>query len=88
MYCHLAASFGWTWEYIDDHMTIPRMVAINAHQARRPPQYLAIDDIRRLLAAYMGVALDGGEAKVDNNALPEGYGADGTSLFDHFPPSP
>lgn len=77
------ASYGWKWEYIDDHMTIPRMVAINAHQARRPPQYVALDDLRSMLAAYLGVELGEAEAKPD---VPlNGYAVDGTSLFDHFP---
>lgn len=69
-------------------MTIPRMKAINAHHARRPPQYIAIDDIRKMFAAFAGITLDGGGAGEQNAALPEGYAADGTSLFDHFPPSP
>ncbi len=80
---HLIASFGWTWEYIDDHMTIPRMTAINRLQENRPPQYIALDDLRRMMAGYMDVKLDRA-APAAQDGVPTGYGADGTTLFDMF----
>ena len=80
---HLIASFGWTWEYIDDHMTIPRMTAINAVHKLRPPVYIVQDDLRRMIAGYLGVELDAKEAAAqDPNS--SGRAADGSTLFDLF----
>ena len=81
---HLIASFGWTWEYIDDHMTIPRMTAVNKMQRERPPQYMVMDDLRRMVAGYMGVNLDAGKNEGQDSAPADGYASDGTTLFDMF----
>lgn len=38
---------GWTWEYIDNHMTIPRLLHINKYQQDNPP-------IHAMIASYFG----------------------------------
>lgn len=48
IYSHLAASFGWTWDYIDKEMTLPRLYEINRYFENHPPVHI-------LLAAFMGV---------------------------------
>ena len=83
MYCYLIDSFGWTWEYIDDHMTIPRMLAINSWQSKYRPQHLMLNDIRQMIAAYLGIDLEAAAKPKDPNAA--GVAEDGTTLFDMFP---
>ena len=39
---------GWTWEYIDDCMTLPRLYAFTKYWADHPPTHL-------LLGAFFGV---------------------------------
>lgn len=38
---------GWTWEYIDESMDIPRLTALNRYWAASPP-------IHTMLAAFFG----------------------------------
>ncbi len=40
--------FGWTWEYIENNMDIPRLQAILSYQESNPP-------IHQMVAAYFGV---------------------------------
>jgi hypothetical protein len=35
-------STGWTWEYIDDNMTLPRMEALNQYWVDNPPLHLLV----------------------------------------------
>lgn len=62
---------GWTWEYIDDLMTIPRYLAIQKYQKNNPPLHI-------MVAAYLGVGGDSGDRK-------SGTDENGQSLFDLFP---
>lgn len=39
---------GWTWEYIDHHMTIPRLLSINQYHKESPP-------IHTMIASYFGI---------------------------------
>ncbi len=39
---------GWTWEYIDEHMTLPRLYEMNDYWAKYPPVHL-------MLASFFGV---------------------------------
>ena len=77
-------SYGWTWEYIDDHMTVPRMKSIAKIQQGRPPQYIAIGHIRAMLAGYFGIKLDGDSTPAQDRQA-DGRAEDGTTLFDIFP---
>ena len=60
-------------------MTIPRMRAINKFHDVRPPVYISMDDVRRMIAGYFEVDLTGKE-----KALKE-LDENGQSLFDLFP---
>ena len=37
LYATLIARTGWTWEYIDEHMSVPRLEAMNRQWERTPP---------------------------------------------------
>lgn len=39
---------GWTFEYIDEHMTLPRYEAIVRYQRKHPPLHV-------LVASFLGV---------------------------------
>lgn len=43
------AAFGWTWEYVDDNMTLPRYYEISKQWEKWPPMHLAV-------LSYMGYA--------------------------------
>jgi hypothetical protein len=42
LYCHLIACTGWSWEYIDESITLPRLYAMNAYWAKNPPVHLLL----------------------------------------------
>ncbi len=44
-------AFGWTWEYIDEEMTLPRYQAICDHWARVPPLAVSAAGIAQYLGA-------------------------------------
>lgn len=51
MYASLITDTGWTWDYIDEYMTLPRAEALGALWATRPPLARAVAGI----AAALGV---------------------------------
>jgi hypothetical protein len=42
VYADVAASTGWTWEYIGQCMTLPRLAAMNAHWRKYPPVHVSV----------------------------------------------
>lgn len=42
MYCRVIAATGWTWEYIDEFLTLPRLAAMNRYWAVNPPLHLMV----------------------------------------------
>ena len=48
MYCFLISQTGWTWEYIDAHMDIPRLIAMNRHWRQHPPLQVMVQN-------YLGI---------------------------------
>lgn len=54
-------SFGWTWEYIDDYMTLPRLEAINEYYNVIPPLQVCVAGI----AVALGMEMPGGARKSD-----------------------
>ena len=48
MYCHLIVYTGWTWEYIDAHMDVPRLLAMRRFWQKYPP-------LRDMVQAYLGI---------------------------------
>jgi hypothetical protein len=49
IYGRLATAFGWTWEYIDECVTLPMLLEITEYWAVVPPIAESITDIRRAL---------------------------------------
>lgn len=47
LYAHLCASFGWTYDYVDRHMTLHRLKECGAYWEKHPPTHW-------LVAAYLG----------------------------------
>ena len=43
--CHMT---GWTWDYVEEHMTMPRLKALHEEWRRHPPVPL-------MIAAYLGI---------------------------------
>ena len=42
LYAHLITSLGWTWDYIDEHMTLPRLTVLSAYWQNHPPTHIAL----------------------------------------------
>lgn len=47
VYAHLSACCGWTYDYIDNHMTLSRLNEYRAYWSKHPPTH-------QLVAAYLG----------------------------------
>jgi hypothetical protein len=77
---HLLTCFpGWTWEYIDAQMTIPRLLAINEYQSNAPPLHI-------MVASYFGLGKKAGDKSVGGKRGEPGFTDDG--LLDAIPRSP
>lgn len=48
IYAHVCACTGWTWEYIAEHLDLPRLDSLNRYWAQHPPVHM-------LVAQYMGI---------------------------------
>lgn len=62
---------GWTWEYIDDNMTIPRLQAMSDYWQEHPP-------LHQLVATFLGVKSKAPKEQ-DNASLLELVGGGGFS---------
>lgn len=40
MFAYVCAATGWTWDYIGEHMTLPRLYALFEHWAQYPPVHI------------------------------------------------
>jgi hypothetical protein len=47
IYAHVVASTGWTWDYVSEHVDLPRLNAMNEYWAQFPPVHI-------MVAGYMG----------------------------------
>lgn len=45
VYARVITATGWTWEYLDDNVTIPRLTALTAHWRDTPPAHEALASI-------------------------------------------
>ncbi|MBS0370204.1 MAG: hypothetical protein JSS57_13485 [Proteobacteria bacterium] len=45
---HVCASTGWTWDYVAEHVDLPRLEALNAYWADHPPLHV-------MVAAYLDI---------------------------------
>jgi hypothetical protein len=41
MYSHIIQATGWSWEYVRDHMTLPRLAEMNKYWASFPPVHIS-----------------------------------------------
>jgi len=48
LYAHVIAVTGWTWDYIAEHVDLPRLEALNRYWTQLPPLHL-------MVAAYLGI---------------------------------
>ena len=39
IYAHLITITGWTWEYINENMTLPRLASLSAYWNKHPPTH-------------------------------------------------
>jgi len=61
IYCLIIDRTGWSWEYIDDQMDIPRLLKMNRYWRTNPP-------VREMVQAYLGIAADDDKpARQDSN---------------------
>jgi hypothetical protein len=66
------ASYGWTWEYIDSNVTLPRLMAVLKYQANHRPVHVLLG----ALAAHFGISL-----KADQDKEGEGKPASQLDFF-------
>lgn len=38
---YVCAATGWTWDYVGEHMTLPRLYAMFEHWGRYPPAHIS-----------------------------------------------
>ena len=65
IYCLIIDRTGWSWEYVDDHMDIPRLLKMNQYWRAHPP-------LREMVQAYLGI-----EIKTDDSGQEAGQDLDG-----------
>ena len=58
----LISAFGWSWEYVDEEMTLPRMAAILNHWELTPPVAVSLAGI----AASLGVKMEPKKSAAEN----------------------
>jgi hypothetical protein len=66
---HVAICTGWTWDYIAEHVDIPRLESLNRYLAAHPPLHM-------MVAAYLGIK--------PKPPTPEHAESDYTDLFGMF----
>lgn len=74
MYARVAIDTGWTWEYIGQCLTLPRLYAMLDYWKQFPP-------LREAVAAFVGVPQSRSPVKpLDNAALTRDMHADPRTL--------
>ncbi|MDO5058585.1 MAG: hypothetical protein Q4D82_01425 [Neisseria sp.] len=70
MIAHVCASTGWTWDYVCNHIDLPRLQHLNRYWRQHPPLHI-------LAAAYMGFsAPDEAEQAAEQEAALQQMGAE------------
>lgn len=70
IYARVITATGWTWDYIDEYLTLPRLNALGKHWQDFPP-------VNETVAAFVGIKPEKKEPrKIDNawqgiDTLPE-----------------
>lgn len=52
----MIAATGWTWEYLDEFLTLPRLDALTKHWERYPPVHITAALFTGVAAAATGAA--------------------------------
>lgn len=66
LYAHLIACTGYTWEYIENNMDLPRLASMNAYWAKHPPLHLMIQHFMGIEAkSELGEQLLDAEPEMD-----------------------
>lgn len=51
----LITATNWTWEYIDDYMTFPRLDAMLEYWEEVPAQAFSVNEVRTILRSYFKI---------------------------------
>ena len=74
MYSFLVAATGWTWDYIDEHMTFSRYQALCAYYEANPPVHL-------MMKQYFAALVKSGGGEIQTKEPPK----DGAEILKDFP---
>lgn len=70
LYTHLVLTTGHDYDYVRNHMDLPRLSALNAYNKKFPPNSVNTYRIRRLIEAYFGIE-DDDTKEVDEQQEPD-----------------
>lgn len=76
VYAEVITATGWTWEYLDEFVTLPRLNAITRHWLKFPPVHITA----ALFAGIENKAPASGGAVLDNASLVRDMHADPRKL--------
>lgn len=68
MYALLVTATGWTWEYVDEYMTLPRFRELTDYWLRFPPPHLSLSSI---VSAFGGKTGSRAASRSDGYEPPE-----------------
>lgn len=70
LYTHLVLTMGHDYDYVRNHMDLPRLSALNACHKKFSPNSVNTYRIRRLIEAYFGIE-DDDTKEVDEQKEPD-----------------
>ena len=80
MYARVACATGWTWEYIGQCLTLPRLYALYDHWNEYPPVHESVAVALGLKTGAAATAPAAAPAKIDNAAITRNMHADPRKL--------
>lgn len=77
LYAHLIACTGWTWDYIENQMDIPRLASMNAYWAKHPPLHVMVQwfmgiEEKSVAGDLMGDDADEDDLLTELSSFPQG----------------
>ena len=57
MICHVCQATGWSWDYVEDQLTVPRLRALKRYWAQSPPPRHLLALLVRTLLGSVNVAV-------------------------------
>jgi len=82
---YTASATGWTWDYVEWHLDIPRLVALNAHWRRFPPPVVQLARIASMVGALLGID---SKPQPEQNRIEPASDEQNASLLGAFPLQP